>query len=272
MHQNTRGKASIGGSCWLWTFLLSWLIAATYVIRKNVLKASIVEFVHSDGYNTQTEVLKNDHVKQALTGQSSFRQAPVDQYFHIVFSTDCSFFQDWQTLLVFYSASVVKQEGLITRIASGCSKDKEKELIDLYKKLFPQYRVHFTPDFKTDSKTGKKYDFYNKPYGIRDWLQNTKPIPNKEEIIVLIDPDMIFLRPLVFRVRDNPANIYMPGIDPHSREVPERYGRGHPVAQLYGLGAPWTNDRGRGFNRTHICGAGSPCLKTERQFGEDHFR
>ena len=84
---------------------------------------------------------------------------------HVVFSTDCTFFQDWQTMLVFYSAMAVGQKGAITRIASGCDEAKQATLVALYKKLFPKYHVHFTPDFKKDKKSGKKYDFYNKPYG-----------------------------------------------------------------------------------------------------------
>ena len=64
------------------------------------------------------------------------------------------------------SAIQVKQKGQITRIASGCAPEKKLELQNLYKKLFPKYHVHFTPDFKKDGKTKQSYDFYNKPYGM----------------------------------------------------------------------------------------------------------
>ena len=37
---------------------------------------------------------------------------------HVVFSTDCTFFQDWQSLVMFYSAVAIGQKGPITRIAS----------------------------------------------------------------------------------------------------------------------------------------------------------
>ena len=66
-----------------------------------------------------------------------------------------------QTLTLFHSAMVVGQ-GI--KVASGCDEEKQKKLTDLYAKLYPQYYVHFTPDFKKDEKTGK-YDFYNKPWG-----------------------------------------------------------------------------------------------------------
>lgn len=36
---------------------------------------------------------------------------------HIIFSTDCSAYQDWQSIVLFYSARTVKQPSPITRIA-----------------------------------------------------------------------------------------------------------------------------------------------------------
>ena len=83
---------------------------------------------------------------------------------HIVFSTDCTAYQDWQTIVFFHSATVVGQKGRITRIASGCNEEQQKTLSDLYHQLYPHglYSAHFTPDFKKDEKTDKHYDFYNK--------------------------------------------------------------------------------------------------------------
>lgn len=192
--------------------------------------------------------------------------------FHIAFSTDCTFFQDWQTLLIFHSAVEIKQQGRITRIASGCDDAKKTELAALYKKLYPQYSVHFTPDFKTDGKTKKKYEFYNKPYGVQHWLTHAEPPILSGTIVNIIDPDMILLRPMTAQIRGDPNNIYMNRFNPEVETVPERVQKGTPVAQLYGLGAPWADDRHRHFNRTEICGVGSPCLQTKVVFGEQHFR
>ena len=78
---------------------------------------------------------------------------------HVIFSTDCEFYQDWQTLVLFQSANRVGQKGPITRIASGCSEEKKARLVELYGKLYPperQFSAHFTPDFKHDSKTNRK--------------------------------------------------------------------------------------------------------------------
>ena len=74
---------------------------------------------------------------------------------HIIFSTDCTPYQDYQTIVLFHSALVVGQKGPVTRIASGCDDKKKKELTELYHKLYPQYHVHYTPDFKKDDKTGR---------------------------------------------------------------------------------------------------------------------
>lgn len=75
----------------------------------------------------------------------------------IVFSTDCSPYQDWQTLVLFHSAKVVKQKGAVIRIASGCSLEKQQQLTTLYHSLYGMaYGAHFTPDFKHDNKTNRK--------------------------------------------------------------------------------------------------------------------
>jgi hypothetical protein len=68
---------------------------------------------------------------------------------YIIFSTDCSEFQDWQTLLLFHSALVAGQTGTVVRIATGCDEAKQRELQTLYATLFPQasFVAHFTPAF-----------------------------------------------------------------------------------------------------------------------------
>ena len=85
---------------------------------------------------------------------SSERKAITDvtgrDQLHIVFSTDCSPYQDWQSLLVFHSAHQVDQKGSITRIASGCSEEKKTSLQALYQELWGSiYNVHFTPGSRT---------------------------------------------------------------------------------------------------------------------------
>ena len=178
---------------------------------------------------------------------------------HVAFSTDCSPFQDWQTLLVFHSAHSVGQRGHITRIASGCPEEKKSELLALYTKLWPNNYVHFTPDFKKDAKTKKKYDFYNKPYGVQHWLEHAEPSIQSGVIVALIDPDFVFLRPLTAKVKGNSNNIVSKPVE--RKDIFEYVSKGHPVAQQYGLGAPWVYDSNPEFNRKKICGPESPCAK-----------
>ena len=188
---------------------------------------------------------------------------------HVIFSTDCTPYQDWQTIVVFHSATVVGQVGPITRIASGCDEAKKVELTQLYAQLYPQYHVHFTPDFKKDTKTQKSYDFYNKPWGLKHWLEHAQPPVPADVIVALIDPDMVFMRPLTTAIRGVANNIFDKSLPPS--EIIDHVTKGRPVAQLYGLGAPWTNDHHLKFNRTRICGAGSRCLVPDMPFGDKHY-
>lgn len=57
--------------------------------------------------------------------------------FYTVFSTDCSAFQDWQSIVVFHSALAVGQQGTVVRIASGCPLEKQRQLTKIYATLFP---------------------------------------------------------------------------------------------------------------------------------------
>lgn len=197
----------------------------------------------------------------------SDKTSATGDHFHIVFSTDCTPYQDWQSLLVFHSAFIVGQKGSITRIASGCNEEKQVEITELYKKLWGSiYNAHFTPDFKKTSD-GKKYDFYNKPYGLKHWLENTQ-LPSNT-VIALIDPDFIFLRPLTLKLAGEENNIFYKEETPEN--VPKLIGKGQPVAQLYGLGAPWAAGKTKNFDRDSICPAGSPCLQTKVSYGERHF-
>lgn len=218
-------------------------------------------------------------VDSSVRGASSVKTGlvppPQDDMFHVVFSTDCSHFQDWQSLLMFYSAVQVGQPGTLTRIASGCNEKQMQYLKELYAKMYPHYHVHFTPDFKKDEKTGKKYDFYNKPYGLEHWLDNADPPIKDGVVIALIDPDMIFLRPLTANIKGEANQILQDAYtSTHLRKpimtMPQFVKKGSPAAQLYGLGAPWTT-RSRNFNRTDVCGPNSPCMKVDTESGELYY-
>ena len=77
------------------------------------------------------------------------------------------------------------------------------------------------------------------------------PLP-KDVIIALIDPDQMFLRTITPDIKGNPNNIISGKWK--QEEIFDRVVKGRPVGQTYGLGAPWTNDNHKKFNRKKICG------------------
>lgn len=79
--------------------------------------------------------------------------------------------------------------------------------------------------------------------------------------IILLQPQTLLLLLLM-----------LPYVDKDT--VPQRVQSGVPVAQLYGLGAPWAFDgsHNKNFNRTAVCGANSPCLQVTPGYGGKHFR
>jgi len=172
---------------------------------------------------------------------------------HVVFSTDCSAYQNWQSQVLFYSAEMVGHMGPITRIASGCSDGEMPSLRQVVRRWY-WARVHFTPKFSKDEKTGREYAFYNKPRGILHWLAHGSP---EAEVVALIDPDQFFLVPLDIRLASAPNLLVT---NPVKRSaLPDKVKQGFPAAQFYGLGDKWIT-----FKRDYICGADSPCLKATK--------
>lgn len=118
----------------------------TLLVRSGILgnANSINQNAHSEGKTT------------VAVKKSEFEGEEHKDDVWIVFSTDCTPYQDWQTLLMFHSAKVVGQKGRVIRIASGCSEEKKGELTNTYKMLYGnQYGAHFTPDFKKDAATNR---------------------------------------------------------------------------------------------------------------------
>ena len=86
--------------------------------------------------------------------------------FHIVFSTGCSIFQDWQSYTFFYFAMTSGQPGEVTRVASGCSAEEtvalEKQFEEQIQTMSPHFHLHITPDFSRVVDPKKVYKFFNK--------------------------------------------------------------------------------------------------------------
>jgi peptidyl serine alpha-galactosyltransferase len=170
--------------------------------------------------------------------------------YHIVFSTSCIVYQDWQSYTFFYQAVASGQTGIITRIVSGC-KDKAEE--DNVRAVFEReivpmaegrMRIHFTPDYG-HIMDGERYPYFNKPFGMRHWLENelgfpkpaseTKDPGRDDTIIVLCDPDQMIIQPFPADNDYSRTDWYSPDGKPKWTQVTH----GYPMAQLYGFGIQW---------------------------------
>ena len=201
---------------------------------------------------------------------------------HIIFSTDCSEYQHWQSYVLFFSALQVKQPGHVTRIASGCSDEQIEEAQKWHNEhissvMSERFLVHFTPHFSTvtkkDGSKGGDYKYFNKPFGLRDWMENGEGMGideingtplDEDTVVILIDPDQILLRPIRADFTDPNETKH------HEKDLtkfPLKVSHGHPIAQKYGLGAQW-----RKFDLETITGTkDSPAMKVEQREGGQHY-
>jgi len=200
--------------------------------------------------------------------------------YHLIFSTDCSEFQHWQSYLMFHSALKVGQPGTVTRIASGCSDEEkitarawhEKHISSVMGK---QFLLHLTPHFSgvkdQDGNTVGDYKFFNKPFGTKHWLENGigfeddshVKLNDEDDVVILIDPDMLLLRPITGDF-SNDRDVVIGKRHMENRKFKVEHGS--PFAQKYGLGTQW-----RTFNLHEIAGADSPAKKVSQGDGGAHY-
>ena len=182
------------------------------------------------------------HNKQVVEKKSS----SVKKQYHIVFSTSCDAQQHWESYVLFYHAWKVGQPGNVTRLLSGCGDDdKEKQQIfyeNYIQTLSPNFHVHFTPDFSqvqhhVDNDKTRKYKYMNKPFSLKHWLENELGYGENnlntkydDDIVFLVDPDMILLKPLTHDFRNDPTVQLIDKPDAEHKVVR----RGHPMAQQDG--------------------------------------
>ncbi|XXQ39441.1 Nucleotide-diphospho-sugar transferase domain-containing protein [Plasmodiophora brassicae] len=106
-----------------------------------------------------------------------------------VMSTQCTPYQDWQVLVAIRSHEMLGFPGPIVRLMA-CNDDEYEPAASSYDK-YSVVRVH-------DYDTGDDYpdDYFpprNKANNLRDWLAMDGG-PDDDDVIVLIDPDQIFIR------------------------------------------------------------------------------
>jgi hypothetical protein len=177
--------------------------------------------------------------------------------------------------MLFHSAYKVNQPGTITRIASGCSDDEKVEAQQWHDQhisnvMGERFKLHLTPHFSgvKDEITGKTvgdYKFFNKPFGLRHWMEHADvDIREKEDgVVILIDPDMVLLRPITGDF-SNDSETKVGRRASVNRKFKVEHGS--PFAQTYGLGAQW-----RKFNLDEIAGADSPAKKVTQQEGGTYY-
>ena len=221
----------------LFVFLAFWL----FIVVRHVLHP----IVHAKNDSTNNEV--GSLVKQPTTVKEknkSYKNSDIDDSYHIVFSTGCSEFQDWQSIGVYSSAIAVGQKGIITRIASGCTADQEKSIRHAMSHLPENCRVHFAPNTQVRDHYNNVYKYANKPLGMMHWLTYADPPIKPTSTIALVDPDFFFLRPLYHDSFNSPSKYIATG-KARKTPMPKVLIKGTMVAQRYGIGgAPWRTTPG----------------------------
>ena len=186
----------------------------------------------------------------------------------MIFSTGCDLQQHWESYVFFYHAYKVQQPGNVTRLVSGCTKKEEMELEQFHETkiatMSNRFHVFFTPDFGSGASFGEEdYKYNNKPNSVYLWMkdilgmdQTDRPKEVEDGIVLLLDPDMVLLRPLLHDFSEqemlyastNESASHRP--DPGATRVVQH---GRPMAQQDGyLGNEWTL-----FNVTRITGGGT---------------
>lgn len=194
--------------------------------------------------------------------------------YHIVFSTDCSPYQHWQSYLVYFTAMSIKQPGHVTRIASGCE-DADAEAMhtwfhDHIQGMSTRFHLHLTPSFSgVKNDAGEPigdYKFFNKPFGLLHWMEHAEhmDLSQADDVVILIDPDMILLRPLTGDFSQDRDTVISKRRQPHvlGRKVEQ----GLPFAQTYGFGAQWET-----LDLERIAGKDTPAKNYDNTDGRLYF-
>ena len=177
---------------------------------------------------------------------------------------------------MFYSAYKVRQPGHVTRIASGCTEEEAVAIKEWHEthisRMSSRFHLHLTPHFSgVKSDTGETvgdYKFFNKPFGLKHWLEHADSryfsLAQQDDIVILIDPDMVLMRPLVGDFSDSRETLISP--NRKGDILGTRVDHGTPFAQTYGLGTQWQK-----FNLDNIAGTDSPAKLVTKEEGFLHF-
>ena len=253
-----------------------------------------------------TETKVHDMLKESRAASYTNYEQDVDpkandETVHIVFSTDCSGYQHWQGIALWYAAKAAGQEGPISRIASGCSSAQQYLISKEWRSIDPSdtFRVHFTPPMELHSDGHGSYKYSNKPGGIRHWLANAVPTI-QEKYVCLVDPDMLMLRPITVNLAEGLMPVSREGRSQSSQKqyeladttgvgrllatniegMPPKVGLGHPAGQHFGIGGQWAKAMTQAarpgsawavFSKAAVCGPGAPCTTTTQADADSKY-
>jgi len=103
--------------------------------------------------------------------------------YKLLVSAQCSPYQDWQSVALYYSMQKNWPTATLTRLTS-CNNLNYK-----YKNIVPSITVS---DWATHPITGDKYPPYNRPLALTEYVQ--KGYNKMDQYLVIIDPDTIILK------------------------------------------------------------------------------
>jgi len=250
-------------------------------------KLTETNFEHASKSLTPNQPIISKNNAAGGSSESSLMYTSDGTLLHMVFSTDCSGFQHWQSYLLFHSALTVGQTGYITRIASGCSDEEAEEArawhdTHISSTMSDRFSLHLTPHFSSvKDENGKErgdYKFFNKPFGLLHWMENGAHLKfdtsegiisksDEDTVIILIDPDMLLMRPITHDFTDEHESIISQNrLHQKFSQNPRVVAHGNPYAQVYGLGTHW-----RSFNLDLISGSDSPAKLVSKTEASRYF-
>jgi hypothetical protein len=250
-------------------------------ISKGKLRAK--EWLHHQKDDNNNNSNNNRH-KWELSASEDLdlrTTGPEDTPIHVVFSTDCSPYQHWQSYQLFLSALKIRQPGRITRIASGCTEEEKISIRQWHDEhiaiLSKRFGLHLTPHFSSvKDESGNKvgdYEFFNKPFGLLHWMEHGEHMGvdpdtlmpfRHDTIIILLDPDQMLMKPITGTFQSSDT-IFRGGpkdkgfnVDTErtykDNETSFVVRHGHPLSQEFGFGDSW-------LEYAKVAGEGSPATK-----------
>ena len=166
----------------------------------------------------------------------------------------------------------------MTRIASGCTDEEAKEALEWHEEhitsaMSDSFGLHLTPHFSSVTRNGKvigDYEYFDKPFGLKHWLENgdgigidpdTGKLIDENIVVILIDPDMLLLRPISADFSNERETIFAV-----KEEWVTKVQHGKPFAQMYELGTQWIT-----FGLDIIAGSTSPAKDVAKNEAANHY-